>query len=187
MGGAGFLGTWTAMMAAMMLPSTVPLLRLDHAAARSFARSAAIAGGYLSVWIGFGCVVLLVDAAVDERLLGMHGRRLTAALLAVAALYQLLPLKQRCLVRCRAPLGRMLLGWRDGLAGAARMGVTNGIWCAGCCLGLMVALLGLGVMSFGWMVLVGAAILVEKVTPVGVAASGGISVVLAAAAVAWAL
>ncbi len=187
MGGPGFLGIWTAMMAAMMLPSTVPLLRLDHVAARSFARSAAIASGYLAVWIGFGCVVLLVDMLVDDRLLGMHGRRLTAALLAVAALYQLLPLKRRCLARCRAPLGRMLFGWRDGLAGAARMGVANGLWCAGCCVGLMAALLGLGVMSIGWMALVGVAILVEKVTPIGVAASRGISVALAAAALVWAL
>jgi predicted metal-binding membrane protein len=186
-GGVGFLGIWTAMMAAMMLPSTVPLLRLDHVAARSFARSAAIVGGYLAIWTGFGCIVLGVDVLLDDRLLGMHGRRVTAALLAAAALYQLLPLKRRCLVRCRAPLGRMLLGWRDGLAGAARMGVANGLWCAGCCVGLMAALFGLGVMSIGWMALVGAAILVEKVTPIGVAASSVISVALAAGAVIWAL
>jgi predicted metal-binding membrane protein len=187
MGGAGFLGSWTAMMAAMMLPSTVPLLRLDHVAARSYARSAAIASGYLAVWIGFGCVVLLLDMLGDGRLLGMHGRRLTAALLAVAALYQLLPLKRRCLVRCRAPLGRMLVGWRDGLTGAARMGVTNGLWCAGCCVGLMAALLGLGVMSVTWMALVGVAIFVEKVTPIGIAASSVISAALTVAAVVWAL
>jgi predicted metal-binding membrane protein len=175
------------MMAAMMLPTTVPLLRLDHVAARSTSRSVAIAGGYLSVWIGFGCVVLLVDMLVDERLLGMHERRLTASFLAVAALYQILPLKQRCLVRCRAPLGRMLLGWRDGLVGAARMGVANGLWCAGCCVGLMAALLGLGVMSIGWMAVVGGAISIEKLTAVGVTASRAISVVLAAGAVVWAL
>ena len=187
MGGAGFLGIWTAMMAAMMLPSTVPLLRLDHAAARSLPRSAAIASGYLAVWVGFGCVVLGVDMLVDERLLGMHGRRLTAALLAAAAVYQLLPVKRRCLVRCRAPLGRMLLGWRDGVIGAVRMGVTNGLWCAGCCVGLMAALLGLGVMSVGWMVVVGVAIVVEKVTPIGIAASLFISVPLAVGALAWML
>jgi hypothetical protein len=67
MGGAGFLGIWTAMMATMMLPITVPLLRFDHAAARSLARSAASSGGYLAVWVAFGCVVLLVDVLVDER------------------------------------------------------------------------------------------------------------------------
>jgi predicted metal-binding membrane protein len=187
MRGAAFLGIWTGMMAAMMLPSTIPLLRLDHVAARSISRSVAIAGGYLSVWIGFGCVVLLVDTLVDDRLVGMHGRRVTAALLAIAALYQLLPLKQRCLVRCRAPLGRMLLGWRDGVPGAARMGIANGLWCAGCCVGLMVALLGLGVMSVAWMAVVGAAIFVEKVAPIGVAASRTFAAALVVGAVVWAL
>ena len=175
------------MMAAMMVPSTVPLLRLDYATTGSRPRLVALTGGYLLVWIAFGCVVLGADALAGDRLLGMHGRRLTAALLAVAALYQLLPLKRRCLTRCRAPLGRLLLGWRDGLVGATRMGVTNGVWCAGCCAGLMVALLGLGVMSWVWMVLVGAVILLEKVTPIGAAMSLPVSAVLAIGAVVWAL
>jgi predicted metal-binding membrane protein len=187
MTGAGFLPVWTGMMAAMMLPSTLPLLRLDHATTRSWPRLVALAGGYLSVWIAFGCVVLAADALAGDRLLGMHGRRLTAALLAVAALYQLLPVKRRCLTRCRAPLGRLLLGWRDGIGGAARMGVTNGLWCAGCCAGLMVALLALGVMSWVWMTLVGATILFEKVTPIGAALTLPVSAALAAGAVVWAL
>jgi predicted metal-binding membrane protein len=187
MTGAEFLPVWTAMMAAMMVPSTVPLLRLDYATTGSRRRLAALTGGYLLVWIAFGCVVLGADALAGDRLLGMHGRRLTAALLALAALYQLLPVKRRCLARCRAPLGRLLLGWRDGLGGAARMGVTNGVWCAGCCAGLMVALLGLGVMSVIWMVFVGGAVLLEKVTPVGAAMSRPVSAALAAGAVVSAL
>jgi predicted metal-binding membrane protein len=186
MTGAGFLPVWTATMAAMMLPSTVPLLRLDRAAARSVARTFAIAGGYVSVWIALGVPVLVLDAAVDGQLLGMHGRHITAGMLTVAALYQVLPLRRRCLARCRAPLGRFLHSWRDGLVGAARMGVVNGVWCAGCCAGLMTALLGLGMMSPGWMAIVGAAIFVEKVTPVGVGASRAFAGVLAAGAVLWA-
>jgi predicted metal-binding membrane protein len=174
-----FLPIWTATMAAMMLPSTVPLLRLDYATTRSRARVAALAGGYLVVWVAIGSVVMAADAAV-----GMHGNRTTAALLAVAALYQLLPVKRRCLTRCRAPLARMLLGWRDGIGGAARMGVENGVWCAGCCAGLMLALLALGAMSWVWMALVGAVILVEKVTWVR---ADAVSALLAAGAVVWAL
>jgi predicted metal-binding membrane protein len=162
MTGAGFVPVWTATMAAMMLPSTMPLLRLDYATTRSRARSVALAGGYLSVWIAFGCAVLGVDA-----LIGPHGPRITASLIAVAMLYQLTPLKRRCLARCRAPLARSLLGWRDGVAGAARMGVKNGIWCAGCCAGLMAALIGLGLMSWLWMSAIAAAILLEKTTPLG--------------------
>jgi len=187
MTGAEFLPIWTAMMAGMMLPSTVPLLRLDYATAGSRGRVGALAGGYLLVWVAFGGIVLAVDAVAGDRLLGMHGRRLTAALLAVAALYQLLPVKQRCLARCRTPLARLLVGWRDGLGGAARMGVENGLWCAGCCVGLMVALLALGVMSWAWMVLVGAVILVEKVTPAGAWAARPVAAALAVGAVVWAL
>jgi predicted metal-binding membrane protein len=162
MTGAGFVPLWTATMAAMMLPSTVPLLRLDYATTRSQTRLVALTGGYLAVWIGFGSIVVTVDA-----LIGPHGPGLTAALIAVAALYQLTPLKRRCLARCRAPLARSLLGWRDGVAGAAQMGVKNGIWCAGCCAGLMAALIGLGLMSWLWMGAVAAAILLEKTTPLG--------------------
>jgi predicted metal-binding membrane protein len=187
MAGLYFQPVWTLTMAAMMLPSTVPLLRLDYATTRSRGRTIALAGGYLAVWIAFGCVVLITDTAVGGAVLGMHGRRVTAAFLAVAALYQLLPLKRRCLERCRAPLARQLLGWRDGLAGAARMGVSNGLSCSGCCAGLMVALLGLGMMSWLWMVIVGGVILLEKVTRIGASASVAVSGALALGAVAWAL
>ena len=160
MAGAAFLPLWTATMGAMMLPSTIPLLRLDFATTRSRGRTVALAGGYLVVWLAIGSIVLAADAA-----LGMHGKR-------------------RCLTRCRAPLGRMLLGWRDGLGGAARMGVENGLWCAGCCAGLMLALLGLGVMSWVWMALVAGVVLIEKVTWIRVDVVSG---VLAAGAVVWAL
>jgi predicted metal-binding membrane protein len=187
MASATFLPIWTAMMAAMMLPSTVPLLRLDHAAARSRTRLIAIAAGYLLVWVAIGALVLPLDLLLGGRLLGMHGRGLTVALLAMAAVYQLLPVKQRCLVRCRAPLARMLHGWRDGLVGALRMGMENGVWCAGCCIGLMTALFGLGVMSVGWMAVVGAVVFLEKGTAVGARASRFVSGLLVVAAMAWAL
>jgi predicted metal-binding membrane protein len=174
-----FLLAWTGLMAAMMLPSTVPLLRLDYATTHSRGRTFALAGGYLVVWLAIGSVVMAADAAI-----GMHGNRTTAALLAIGALYQLLPMQRRCLTRCRAPLARMLLGWRDGLGGAARMGVDNGLWCAGCCAGLMVALLGLGAMSWVWMALVGAVVLIEKVTWIR---ADLVSATLAAGAVLWTL
>jgi predicted metal-binding membrane protein len=166
-------------MAAMMLPGTVPLLRLEYATTRSRPRVLALVGGYLSVWLVVGSIVLTVNSLV-----GMHGHRTTAGFLAAAALYQLLPVKRRCLERCRAPLARLLLGWRDGLGGAARMGVQNGVWCAGCCAGLMAALVGLGMMSWAWMGAVGMTILLEKLTRLE---TRPLSAVLATAAVVWAL
>jgi predicted metal-binding membrane protein len=182
-----FLATWSIAMAAMMLPSEWPLVRLDHATSRSTVRSAALVSGYLLVWCALGAVVFAADRLSSGWVLGMHGRTLTAAVLLGAAAYQLTPLKTRCLGVCRAPLARILHGWRDGLAGALRMGVVNGAWCLGCCVGLMAALLVVGMMNALAMALVAAAIFVEKTTAVGIPARRGAAVALAAGAVAWAI
>jgi len=183
--GPSFVASWALAMGAMMLPSELPLLRLDYATARSRTRTTALLLGYLSVWIALAAPVWLGDRIAGGRLLGMHGRELTAAILATAALYQLTPLKRRCLAICRAPLARILYGWRDGHGGAFRMGVVNGLWCVGCCVGLAASLLALGMMSIGWMVAVGAAILIEKTTRAGLVASRATAVFLALGAVIW--
>jgi len=179
-----FLGTWSLAMAAMMLPSELPLFRLDYATVRSPVRTTVLGAGYLAVWIALGGAVLLADRLADGRLLGDHGSVTIAVVLVAAAAYQLTPLKLRCLNVCRTPLARMFHGWRDGLGGAFRMGAENGLWCMGCCAGLMVALLVLGMMSVWWMLVVAVAIFLEKVTRVGVAVSRVAAGVLAAGAVA---
>jgi predicted metal-binding membrane protein len=185
--GLPFVGTWAVSMAAMMLPSELPLFRLDHATSRSTLRTAALAAGYLAVWIALAAPVWLIDRAAGGALLGMHGRLLTAAVLGAAALYEVTPLKHRCLAVCRAPLARVFHGWRDGLGGAFRMGVDSGLWCVGCCIGLTAALLVLGMMSIWWMVVVALAILVEKTTRIGIAATRVTAGALAVGAVLWAI
>lgn len=185
--GPAFVASWALAMGAMMLPSELPLLRLDYATARSRTRTAALLLGYLAVWIVLAAPVWLGDRLIGGRLLNEHGDALTAGVLGAAALYQLTPLKRRCLAICRAPLARILHGWRDGHRGAFRMGVVNGLWCVGCCAGLTLSLLALGMMSIGWMVAVGAAILIEKTTRVGLVASRATAVVLALGAVTWLL
>jgi predicted metal-binding membrane protein len=185
--GPSFVASWALAMGAMMLPTELPLLRLDYATTRSQTRTAALLLGYLAVWIALAAPVWLGDRAVGGRLLGMHGREVTAGILAAAALYQLTPLKRRCLAVCRAPLARVLHGWHDGHGGAFRMGVVNGLWCVGCCVGLTATLLALGMTSVGWMVAVGAAILIEKTTRVGLVASRATAVLLAFGAVKWLL
>ena len=77
------------------------------------------------------------------------------------------PLKRVCLRHCRSPLALVLGHWREGRFGAVRMGVEHGGWCVGCCWGLMLALFAVGVMSIAWMVIIAAAIFVEKVLPRG--------------------
>jgi predicted metal-binding membrane protein len=85
--------------------------------------------------------------------------------LLTAAVYELTPLKDVCLGKCRSPLGLLLGSWRDGGTGALRMGVENGGWCVGCCWALMASLFALGVMSVTWMVFVAALIAAEKALP----------------------
>jgi predicted metal-binding membrane protein len=85
--------------------------------------------------------------------------------LIAAAGYELTPLKNVCLGKCRSPLGALLGSWREGRSGALRMGARNGAWCVGCCWALMAALFALGVMSVSWMALVAAIIAAEKAIP----------------------
>ncbi|TML85005.1 MAG: DUF2182 domain-containing protein [Actinobacteria bacterium] len=175
-----FLAVWTGSMAAMMLPGTVPLLRLDYAVTRSRARTALVVAGYLAVWAALGLAALPLDGVFMGR-----GRWLLVAALGAAAAYQLSPLKRRCLARCRAPLGRVLHGWRDGALGALRLGAANGVWCVGCCVGLTVALLALGMMSPHWMAAFTVVVTAEKTAPVLL--SRPLATGLAIGAVAWAV
>jgi predicted metal-binding membrane protein len=93
------------------------------------------------------------------------GRWVAGATLITAALYELTPLKDVCLAKCRSPLGFLLGAWREGRLGALRMGAGHGAWCIGCCWALMASLFALGVMSIAWMAFVAALIAVEKTLP----------------------
>jgi predicted metal-binding membrane protein len=93
--------------------------------------------------------------------------------IAAAGLYQLTPLKELCLSHCRGPMHFILHGWREGRIGALRMGAEHGLYCVGCCWGLMVILFTLGVMSLFWMAAVAGIIFAEKVLPYGLRLSRG--------------
>jgi predicted metal-binding membrane protein len=173
-GAAGmFLLMWQAMMIAMMLPSSWPMLELyQRVAASSGERrpglAVALAGaGYFAVWLGFGTVALWIGSAASDAAMKSTGwsRMMPAAAgvaLIIAGLYQWSPWKQACLAHCRSPL--MFLGhvFRPGLAGAVRVGIVHGTFCTGCCWALMVIQMILGVMNLSVMLLVAAVIAVEK-------------------------
>jgi len=188
LGGVGwFLGVWVVMMAAMMLPSVAPTVALYSRMTRS--RSAVLpvmfVGGYLFTWTVAGLAALVAGAAgsavASTSLEWNHdGRILAGVTLLVAAGYQLSPLKNVCLGKCRSPLGMLLGSWRDGELGALRMGMKNGAWCVGCCWALMVSLFALGVMSVLCMAVVAGLIAIEKTVPWGRAATYGTSIVLLA-------
>ena len=87
------------------------------------------------------------------------------ATLVVAAVYELTPLKDVCLSKCRSPLGFLLGSWRNGPIGGLEMGIRHGAWCIGCCWALMASLFALGVMSLAWMALIAGLIALEKLIP----------------------
>jgi len=106
------------------------------------------------------------------------GRWVAGATLIAAAVYELTPLKDVCLGKCRSPLGFLLGSWRDGAAGGLQMGLRHGGWCIGCCWALMVSLFALGVMSIVWMAFVAGLVAFEKFIPFRRAATYGTAGVL---------
>ncbi len=180
LGGLGFYVTvWVVMMAAMMFPSVAPTvlmydrLREGHRARGKGAAADATAlfvAGYLLVWTAAGLAAYGLFALVreiDPAFLAWDeaGRYVTGGVIALAAVYQVTPLKQACLVKCRSPMMFLAERWRHGRAGALELGVRHGAWCLGCCWALMAALFAVGVMSLGWMALIAAFIAGEKLLP----------------------
>ena len=178
MGGpARFVGVWVTMMAAMMLPAAGPMVAAYTGIGRERASVSAFVLGYLAVWTACGLAVYGIGLQLPER------RWLAAAGLIGAGVYQLTPLKDACLRRCRAPLGFVARRWRGGRRGAFSMGAEHGAWCVGCCAGLMAALFALGIMNLAWMAAVALLILVEKAIPGGAALARATGVGLIAAGV----
>jgi predicted metal-binding membrane protein len=140
--------------------------------------------GYLLAWTLYGLVAYAAYRAIRAEAPSFlawneQGPWVAGGALAVAGLYQLTPLKSACLRHCRSPLHFLLRG-RPGSLGALWMGIEHGSVCVGCCIGLMLALFALGVMSLVWMAVVAVAILVEKALPGGETFARVFAVVLVA-------
>jgi predicted metal-binding membrane protein len=177
LGGLGwFLGIWVTMMAAMMLPSVAPMVlafarvnggrsRRGHAA---IVPTWIFVAGYLTAWTAYGLLaygVFRVVMAIDGGVLAWDraGPYAAGGAIVAAGLYQLTPVKDICLRHCRTPLHFFFHGWHEGKIGAVRMGAEHGVYCVGCCWGLMVVLFSLGVMSLFWMAVIAGVIFAEKV------------------------
>jgi predicted metal-binding membrane protein len=180
-----FLGVWVVMMAAMMFPSVAPTVALYARMTRERSPLSPLlfAAGYLVTWGAAGVLAFAIAAAGsgiagDVLAWDRAGRWVAGATLIVAAVYELTPLKDVCLGKCRSPLGFLLGSWRGGRSGALRMGAKNGAWCAGCCWALMASLFALGVMSILWMAFVAGLIAAEKTVPWRRAATYGTAAIL---------
>jgi predicted metal-binding membrane protein len=181
-GGVGlalaFVGGWTLMIVAMMLPSSLPLVVMFASLTRRRTDHPVLVGllllGYLSIWVTFGAVVHASDVGLHAAVrqidwLGSQAWVIGAATLAAAGLYQFSSLKYRCLEKCRSPFSFIAEHWRGrGERGQAfRLGVHHGLFCVGCCWLLMLLMFALGVGSLGWMLALGAVMALEKNMPWG--------------------
>lgn len=190
---AGFAATWTVMVAAMMLPSAVPLLRLFAEASARQSRPALVlatfVGGYLAVWGLFGGVALALDgvahaAVASVAWLGTRPWLVGAATLALAGAVQFSAMKDRCLAQCRHPGAYLLRHYRQGACAAFRLGWGHGLFCLGCCWALMLVMFSAGATDLRWMATLGAVMAYEKVGrhgPAVAAGTGAAALVLAAA------
>jgi len=175
---------WMIMMTVMMLPAVFPWLKGFAALTRSGSSGsvrgswgALFALGYLTAWLAFS-----VGGASLQILLRSWGALAASAVGASAALttplagvvligagvYQAAPAKSACLEHCRTPMSFFLSRWRNGPAGALRMGATHGAFCVGCCWALMLTGFAVGVMNLAWMGVLTAVIAAETIAPQGV-------------------
>ncbi len=168
-----FLVAWVAMMAAMMFPAVMPVVRIyGRAAANGQAAPVVVfVGGYLALWSLVGIPAYFAFRRLEEPL--MQGSpwvgRVAGAVAVAAGLYQLTPLKSVCLRHCRSPLSFFMRHGKrlDRPSGAFIAGGRHGLFCVGCCWMLMAVLIAFGTMQLAWMLVFAVLILLEKVAPFG--------------------
>ena len=186
-----YMLAWLLMIAAMMLPTVLPLLaivrRIVDGRRDAGALVAAVAAGYALAWLAFGAVAYGIDSAVREAAaasgwLIAHGWVVGSVVIAGAGAFQFSALKYRCLERCRSPYGFVTSHWRGRrpLVESLRLGFDHGLFCVGCCWALMLVTFVVGMGSLGWMLALAAAMAAEKNLPWGSHLRGPLGVALLA-------
>lgn len=174
-----FLATWIVMMIAMMFPTAAPMILTFHKVQASkrqrgeaFVATWVFVAGYMLVWTLSGIAAyagaLMAGSIAARAALSTAGAaRIGGVILIAAGLYQLTPLKNRCLSRCRTPMSFVMTSWRDGAGGALCMGLLHGGYCLGCCWLLFVILFPLGIMNVAAMAVITLIVFAEKTSPWG--------------------
>jgi len=184
-----FVVSWTLMIVAMMLPTSLPIIALFRALVRDRKNHMYLVllliAGYLSMWILFGIAAHIGDwglhqIAAESTWLHMNSWMIGAAILVTAGLYQFTPLKYHCLDKCRSPLSFIMERWQGGneQKQALRLGADHGIFCIGCCWSLMLLMFVVGAGNIGWMLVLGTVMAVEKNMPWGRRLSAPLGVIL---------
>jgi predicted metal-binding membrane protein len=171
-----FLASWQVMTLAMMLPSSIPMVKMMTYAARRQSRPnmviSAFLAGYAAVWTAFALVAFTGDTfihwAIDSSpWLASHAYLIGATTFAIAGVFQFTPLKESCLTACRSPLSFFLRYYHMGVAPAWRLGLRHGLFCLGCCWALMLVMFGVGIGSMAWMAALAGIMTIEKAVPGG--------------------
>ena len=191
-----YIALWGVMMVAMMFPAIVPVAGIFATLARRKREQQlpstpvwAFVSGYALLWTLTGSVGYAADLTMQTLparfpMLKTYSMLISGALLVVAGLYQLTPLKDRCLSHCRSPFAFLMAHWRDGYGGAFQMGVAHGLYCLACCWSLMMVMFIMGTMNLVWMGALTIAILLEKSLPAGPTFGRGIGATLIALGIA---
>jgi predicted metal-binding membrane protein len=184
-----FLVTWQAMVAAMMLPSSLPMVRhFGQVAARQGRPPSAVpafVAGYFVVWTLFGAVATAGDGVVHRLVdavawVDRHPWVITGSVLLVAGAFQFSALKDKCLTECRAPASFLVHQFLRGVHGSFRLGVAHGWYCLGCCWPLMLLMFTAGVANLVWMTVLTAVMVYEKVGRAGRRLTPAVGIVLLA-------
>ena len=188
---------WGVMMVGMMLPSAAPTVLFYGTLVRRNAERGTVLPavwvfltGYLLVWTGFSLAAVVVQVALEHATLltpemASGSNWLSGVLLVAAGVYQLTPLKDHCLGKCRNPMQFFMTHWHRGTSGALRMGISQGAYCLGCCWMLMLLLFVVGVMNLAWVALIAAFVFLEKLLPGGRLTSrlAGVALIVAGSAI----
>ena len=187
-----FIASWQLMTAAMMLPSSLPMVVMYSRVARNHPRPRLMFGlflfGYFVVWSGFAVVALGNDVVVHRfvdrvAIIGERPWIIGGAILVMAGAFQFSSLKERCLDACRDPLAFFWGHYRPGARSAVRLGIRHGLFCLGCCWALMLTMFAVGMGSLAWMTALAGVMLIEKTSIYGKRMARPIGVIL----IAWGL
>lgn len=189
-----FLAGWQVMMAGMMLPASLPIMRMMTHAARqqrqTVATIALFVAAYATVWTVFGIAAffgdILVHWSVDHWSgLAANSYLIGAGTLALAGLFQLSALKSHCLMTCRHRIGLFVRYYRVGAGPAWRLGLRHGLVSLSSCWALMLVMFGVGMGGIAWMVVLAGMMWVERMAPNGRLAAVGIGIALLLLAGVW--
>lgn len=166
-----FLASWQVMVVAMMLPTSLPLIRLFVRISGQNAKNTpallVFLAAYLTIWMSFAGITFLTGWGIHQfydrsSWLQEHPWFISGIVLLLAGVFQFTGLKDHCVTVCRHPFSFLVRHYQTGLQAAWNLGFRHGLYCLGCCWALMLVMFVVGVEHLTWMLLLTGVMLLEK-------------------------